>query len=268
MLIDTHSHLNFKSFKDDVHKVIERCLAEDLWMINIGTNLVTSQKAVELTEKYDQGIMAAVGLHPISLDTGLIKLKAEEDDAFEKEFNYEEYKELAQSPKVVALGEIGLDYWYKPKSKAKRQEFKDLQKDLFVQQLDLAKELGLPVIIHCRMAFDDLLEVVSSKTPKGVIHCFSGTWEQAQQLLELGFYLGFNGIIFKLDLDEVIKRIPMNKILVETDCPYLTPPQESGRNEPMFIKYVVQRIADIKGESFAEIAEISTENAKKLFKIN
>ena len=267
-MIDTHSHLNFNSFKNDAHKIIEGCLAEDLWMINIGTNLITSQKAVKLTEKYDQGVTAAVGLHPISLDTGLIKLKPEEDDAFEKEFDYEKYKELAQNPKVVALGEIGLDYWHKPKSKANRQEFKNLQKDLFIKQLDLAKELSLPVIVHCRMAFDDLLEIVSSKTPKGVIHCFSGTWEQAQKLLNLGFYLGFNGIIFKLNLDEVIKKIPANKILVETDCPYLTPPQESGRNEPIFIKHVVQRIADIKNEDFAKIAEISTRNAKKLFKIN
>ena len=206
MLIDTHSHLNFNSFKDDAHRLLGRCLAEDIWMINIGTNLVTSKKAVELASRYSQGVYAAVGLHPISLDTGLVKIKPEEDDFFEKEFDYEKYKELAQNSKVVALGEIGLDYWYKPKAKSKRPEFKKRQKDLFVQQLDLADELNLPVIIHCRMAFDDLFEVAKAKTPKGVIHCFSGTWEQAKQFLDLGFYLGLNGIIFKLELDEVIKK--------------------------------------------------------------
>ncbi len=267
MLIDTHSHLNFSSFKNDAHQIIGRCLAEDIWLINIGTNLVTSQKAVELASQYDQGVYAAVGLHPISLDTGLVKIKPEEDDFFEKEFAYEKYKELAQNSKTVALGEIGLDYWYKPKAKSKRPEFKQKQKDLFVQQLNLADELDLPVIIHCRMAFIDLLEVVSKKTPKGVIHCFSGTWEEAQQLLDLGFYLGFNGIIFKLDLDEVIKKMPANRMLIETDCPYLTPPQEEGRNEPLFIKHVVQRIADVRRESFTEVAEASTENARRLFGI-
>ncbi len=267
MLIDTHSHLNFNGFKDDAHQVIGRCLAEDIWLINIGTNLVTSQKAVELATKYNQGVYAAVGLHPISLDTGLVKIKAEEDDFLEKEFAYEKYKELAQDSKVVALGEIGLDYWYKPKAKSKRPEFKKRQKDLFVQQLNLAEELSLPVIIHCRLAFDDLLEVVSSKTPKGVIHCFSGTWQQAQEFLDLGFYIGFNGIIFKLELDEVIKKMPANRILVETDCPYLTPPQEEGRNEPLFIKHVVQKIANVRGESFAEISEVSTQNARSLFEI-
>lgn len=267
-MIDTHAHLNFSDFRDDAHKIIERCLAEDIRLINVGTNLVTSQKAVELALKYDQGVYAAVGLHPISLDTGLMKIKAEKDDFLEKEFAYEEYKKLAQNPKVVALGEIGLDYWYKPKAKNKRPEFKNKQKDLFVQQLDLAEELDLPVIIHCRMAFDDLLEVVKTKTPKGVIHCFSGTWEQAQQFLKLGFYLGFNGIIFKLDLDEVIKKVPADRILIETDCPYLTPPQEEGRNEPGFIKHITQKIADIRGEGIAEIAEATSKNAKALFEIN
>ena len=267
MLIDTHSHLNFNGFKDDAHQIIGRCLAEDIWLINIGTNLVTSQKAVELASQYDQGIYAAVGLHPISLDTGLVKIKPEEDDFLEKEFDYEKYKELAQNSKTLALGEIGLDYWYKPKAKSKRPEFRRMQKDLFVQQLDLAGELSLPVIIHCRLAFADLLEIVSKKTPRGVIHCFSGTWEEAQQLLDLGFYLGLNGIIFKLELDEVIKKMPANRILIETDCPYLTPPQEEGRNEPLFIKHVVQKIADVRGESFAEVAEASTKNARDLFGI-
>lgn len=267
MLIDTHSHLNFNSFKDDAHKVIERCLAEDVWMINVGSNLITSRRALELAQAYEKGVYASVGLHPINLNTGLIKVRPEADDFFEKEFVYNEYKELARNSKVVAIGETGLDYWTKPKSKVKQAEFKKKQKDLFLQQLKLAKELNLPVIIHCRMAFDDLLEVLNEKTFKGVIHCFTGTWEQAEKLMKLGFHLGFNGIIFKLDLNEVIKKTPLERILIETDCPYLTPPMKIGRNEPGYIEDVVQRIAEIRGEGFEEIARASSKNAQKLFGI-
>ncbi len=265
MLIDTHSHLNFNSFKDDAHKVIERCLAEDVWMINVGSNLITSRKAVELAQAYEKGIYASVGLHPMNLNTGLVKVRPEADDFLEKEFVYNEYEELARNPKVVAIGETGLDYWTKPKSKAKQAEFKQKQKDLFLDQLKLAEELDLPLIIHCRMAFDDLLEVLGGNIFKGVIHCFTGTWEQAEKLMALGFHIGFNGIIFKLDLDGVIKKIPLERILIETDCPYLTPPMEEGRNEPLFIKHVVQKIAEVRGESFAEVAEASTKNTQKLF---
>ncbi|MFH1657400.1 MAG: TatD family hydrolase [bacterium] len=267
MLFDTHSHLNFNGFKDDAHKVIERCLSEDIWMINVGSNLITSRRAVELAQAYEKGVYASVGLHPISFDTGLVKIKPEADDSPEKEFVYEEYKELARNPKVAAIGEIGLDYWSKPKSKVKQAEFKQKQKDLFLQQLGLAKELNLPVIIHCRMAFDDLLEICGKTFIEGVIHCFTGTWAQAEKLMELGFHIGFNGIMFKLDLNEVIRRVPGDRILVETDCPYLTPPMEEGRNEPRYIKHVAQKIAEVRGESFTEVAEVSTKNARKLFRI-
>ena len=313
MLIDTHAHLNFNTFKSDAEEVIRRCLDENVWMINVGTNLETSKKAVEIAEKpstraelgaglvphrnevsgagYEKGIYAAIGLHPINLDTGLVKIKTDEQEGsyFEKEFDFEKYRELAKSQKVVAIGEIGLDYYWKPKTKKKLELFKEKQKDLLLKQLELARELNLPVIFHCRMAHQDLIEVLKSKFQnpnfkiKGVMHGFVGTLEQLREYLKMGFYIGFNGIIFKkiegINFEEVIKETPIEKILIETDCPYLAPPisvnqrtyqRESAstiRNEPLNVKYVAQEIAKIKNLDYKEVIEITTKNAKELFNL-
>jgi len=285
MLIDTHAHLNFNAFKDDLDEVVKRSLAENVWVINVGTKYETSEKAVEIAEKYE-GNFAAVGLHPIYSTSGLVKIKTDpEEGNFEakgEDFAKEKYRELAlsadsgqaRSKKVVAIGEIGLDYYYRPKTKRKLELFKERQKEVFLKQLDLAKELNLPVIFHCRMAHEDLIEILNFQFPisnfqlKGVIHCFTGNWEQAEEYLKMGFYLGFNGIIYKLDLKEVIEKAPLEKILIETDCPYLVPPQAGAkRNEPIFVKYIAQEIAKIKNLDFQKVAEITTQNARDLFKI-
>ena len=279
MLIDTHAHLNFSAYKNDADEVIHRSLDNNIWLINVGSQCSTSKRAVEIAERYKEGVYAAVGLHPIHLTTGLVKTKIDKEEiefqTKEEEFDYERYEELAKSEKVVALGEIGLDYYWKPKTKRRLELFKEKQRKALIEQLKLAKELNLPVIFHCRMAHDDLLEVLSHKNSsreiKGVIHCFTGTWEQAQKYLALGFYIGFNGIIFKkiegINLEENIKNTPLDRVLVETDCPYLTPPQAEGRNEPLYLKYIVEKIAKNKNKSYEEIANITTQNAKKLFKI-
>jgi TatD DNase family protein len=282
LIIDTHSHLNFKAYREDLSGVLKRTLDNNVWMINVGTKYETSKKAIEIAEKYGEGIFAAIGLHPIHIKTDLLKLKMDEDEGgfapLGEEFDKEKYKELAKSKKVVAIGEIGLDYYYKPKSKTKLGEFKELQKKVFIEQLELAEELSLPVIIHCRMAFGDLYEILKNRKLKGVIHCFTGNLEEAQRYTDLGFYLGINGIIDKLDLTEVIKNIPLEKLLVETDCPYLTPLaavalakeakiEGDKRNEPIFVKHIVQKIADLRGISFEEVASTTTQNAKNLFKI-
>ncbi len=271
MLIDTHSHLNFKAYDSDRDEVIQRTQKEGVVCIDVGTKYETSKRAVELAEK-NEGIHAAIGMHPIHIKTDLLKLKMDaEEGAFEpfgEEFDAERYRELAKSPKVVAIGEIGLDYYYKPKSKIKQEQFKQKQKEIFIQQLGLAEELNLPVVIHCRVAHNDLYEILRTRRLKGVIHCFTGSLEEAQKYIDLGFYIGVNGIIFKLDLDEVIKNIPLDKILVETDCPYLTPPKAGvERSEPIFVKYIAERIAELKGTTLQEVAGKTTENAKKLFKI-
>ena len=305
MLIDTHAHLNFNAYKDDAEEVIKRALENDVWMINIGSQYETSKRAVEIAERYSQGVYAAIGLHPIHLAEGIFKTKIDTEEiefkTKEEGFDYNKYKNLAVSKKVVAIGEIGLDYYYKPKTKIKLAEFKKRQRIVLCQQLELAKELNLPVIFHCRSAHDDLLEILNTRYkiqntgPRGVIHCFTGTWEQTKQYLELGLYLGLNGIIFKLEvaetsshlssraasphsvLDEVIKKTPLEKILVETDCPYLTPPlpaealAKAGpqpiRNEPLYVKYIAKKIAEIKNIDFKEIVKATTENARKLFGI-
>jgi len=248
MLIDTHAHLNFDVFKKDYQKIIADCLGKKITVINVGVDYKSSVRAIKIAEKYKQGVYAIVGIHPIYTERPQRSLSI---------------KELAKSKKVIAIGEIGLDY------KAEYVSFKERQKQVFLKQLNLAKELNLPVIFHCRFAHNDLIEILNRGTTLvlGVVHCFTGTWDQARKYLEMGLYLGFNGIIFKLNLNEVIKKTPLDRILIETDCPYLTPPQKSGRNEPLYVKYVAEKIAEIKNISYKEVADITTKNAKHLFKI-
>lgn len=278
MLIDTHAHLNFNVFRKDLGEVIQKSLENSIWIINIGTNFLTSKKAVEIAEKYEKGVYASIGLHPINLDTGLVKMRTDEIEGshFEKEFNFEKYKELAKSKKVIAVGEIGLDYYWKPKTKKKLELFKEKQKYLLIKELNLAKELSLPVIFHCRMAHQDLitflLENSEIKPKKAVAHGFVGNLEELKKYLDFGFYIGFNGIIFKkieeINFEENSKNTPLDRSLIETDCPYLTPTNfHEKKNNPLGIRYVAQRIAEMKNISFDKVAETTTQNAKKLFKL-
>ena len=288
MLIDTHAHLNFAAFSKDREKVIKRSLDNNVWMINIGTNLATSQEAVDIAQNHEQGVFASIGLHPINLETGLVKRKIDdlEGDTFEKEFNYKKYWELGQAEKVIAIGEVGLDYYWKPKTTKKKELFKQIQRDLLLKELKLAQELDLPVIFHCRMAHGDLIKILTqqvpgNKQPRGVMHGFVGTSEQLQEYLKMGFYIGFNGIIFKniegIDFQENIRTTPLERILIETDCPYLIPPvlaeasvpanSIKNRNEPIFVEYIVQEIAKIKKENPERISEATTQNTRRLFNI-
>jgi len=278
LLIDTHAHLNLASFDKDYQEVIEKNLRNDVWIINVGTNYLSSQKAVEIAERYNKGVYAAIGLHPINLDTGLLKMRPDKLEGihFEKEFNYQEYRELAQSEKVIAIGEIGLDFYFKPKTTGRKKLFKDKQKHILSEQLSLAKELGLAVIFHCRMAHQDLVEFLLEnpdiRPKKAVAHSFVGTIEELEKYLSLGFYIGFNGIIFKtikgVDFEEIIKKTPLSRILLETDCPYLPPPQRAGeRNEPSFSIYTARHIAKIRNMDCERLIEQSTKNAKVLFGI-
>lgn len=278
MIIDTHSHLNFKAYDVDREEVIKRTQKEGVVCIDVGTKYETSKNAIDLAEK-NENIYAAIGMHPIHIKTDLMKLRMDEDEgAFAplgEEFDKARYRDLILRDrstegknKVVAIGEVGLDYYYKPKGTAKKEQFKQKQKEVFEQQLEIAEELNLPVIVHCRMAHMDAIEILAKHKVKGTIHCFTGTQEEVQKYLDLGFCIGINGIIFKFDIDEIIKKLPIDKILVETDCPYLTPKAEGDkRNEPIFVKHVVQRIAELRGISFDEVASATTTNAKRLFKI-
>ncbi|NCN22086.1 TatD family hydrolase [Candidatus Falkowbacteria bacterium] len=282
MFIDTHTHVNFKDFKDDADEVIRRSLDNDTWMILVGSEYKTSNRALSYANKYQKGVYAAIGLHPIHLENG----KTEEGENGEKifyerfeEFDYGSYEKLASFEKVVAIGEIGLDYYHlDPKSDT--QKAKKKQQEVFMQQLTLARSLNLPVIIHCRQAHDDLYEILSSfkkeygqnipaGEPWGVVHCFSGDEDLAWKYFRLGLIISFTGLItFSKQWDDLIRKIPLDKIMIETDAPYMTPePYRGQRNEPLLVQYVAKRIAEIKGIKIEKVAEITFNNAKRLFKI-
>jgi len=279
MLFDTHCHLNFRAFRDDYDAVIEKCLEKKIWIVNVGTKYETSKKAIEIADKYSEGVFAAIGLHPIHLDTGLVKMKIDQEEiefkSREESFDYQKYKELAQSSnRVIAIGEIGLDYYWRPKTKKKKELFKEKQRSLFLEQLKLAKELKLPVILHCRMAHYDLIEILLENSDllpqKAVAHSFVGTKEELKKYLEFGFYIGFNGIIFKdipgINFKEVIDYVPLERILIETDAPYLTPPfLGNERNTPLNVIYVAKEISNIKKIPFDKFTELTTENARLFF---
>lgn len=279
MLIDTHCHLNFKAFKDDADEVIRRTLDQNVWMVLVGVEAVTSRRALDLVRKYEKGVYASVGLHPIHLE----KIETSEDDySFTtrgEDFNYEFYENLARLPGVVAIGETGLDYYHIDREgdvAAIRQK----QQTVFLEHLKLARALDLPVVIHSRDAREDTLRLIKEfrkeykdelpdGRPWGVAHCFTGTEDLAWEYFGAGLLVSFTGLItFNRGWDNLIRKLPLDKFLVETDSPFMTPaPFRGERNEPSNVKLVAQRIAEIKGLSLDKIAEISTNNARRLFKI-
>ena len=279
MFIDTHAHIQFNAYKDDGDKVIQRALDAGVALIAPSSQIDTSRRAIEYAERWDSPfVWAAVGLHPIHLeDITVDSDEVGEQTSFRtraEEFNRSAYEPLLSSKKVVAVGEIGLDYWRKPKSKAKRAEYVERQKHTLRQQLDLALDYNLPVILHCRTAHDDLIEVVANHehhkkvNPPGVAHCYTGNTEQMHALFEMGFVIGVNGLVFKLDLVEnAVKNAPLDKILLETDAPYLSPPDAPVRNEPMYIPSIAQRIADIKKVSLKQVEQTTTQNTLHIFKL-
>ncbi|MEK7203705.1 MAG: TatD family hydrolase [Patescibacteria group bacterium] len=248
MLFDSHCHPQFPHYDQDRNETIKHALKEDVFMICVGTDLETSKKAIELADKYE-GLWATVGLHP--------------NDNLKENFNNEIYEDLLNQEKVVGFGEIGLDYY-----RTKKEEDQKFQKERFEKELELATKINKPVIIHCRNAHKDMLKILNSNL-RGVIHSFTGTLEEAKKYLELGFHLGFNGIItFANQYDEVVKFVPLEKILLETDAPYLTPlPFRGKRNEPLYVKYVAEKIAELKGLSYNRVAEQTLLNTKELFGI-
>lgn len=263
MLIDTHCHLNFKSYKKDLGEVIKRAADNKIDKIIIpGAKLDTSRKAIEIARQYPD-CFAAVGIHPHHADL----LSAADNASDLKNL----LTGLIIQPKVVAVGEIGLDYYqYKDYPKVDKDS-KKRQKELFLLQLELAQENNLPVILHCREAFDDLLNVLKDKNISGVFHCFSGNKQQLAEVLEMGFYLGFDGNITypqNQHLRQLVESAPFDRLLLETDAPFLTPvPQRGNRNEPAFLVYTAQTVAEIKKTALDKVMEITCSNALKLFRL-
>jgi len=281
--IDTHGHVNFNAFKDDGNEVVKRALDAGVGIIMPGSQIDTSKRAVEYAEKLDHPyIKAAIGLHPIHLeDIEVDDSEVEGQAKFQtrkEEFRRAQYVDLLKSSdKIVAIGEVGLDYWRLPEGESDLEKYKMRQIDVLTTQLDLAHEHELPAILHCRKAHEDLITILDSHPlsdkeqrlhPPGVIHSYTGNKNQLNAFLDLGYYIGYNGIIFKLSLDKVIKETPLDRMLLETDSPYLIPPDvKMDRNEPVNVKYVAERIAQLKEVSIEEVARQTTENAKRVFKL-
>lgn len=251
MLIDTHSHLHFDAFRGDIDAVLHRADEADVGkFITVGVDTADSRKAVDLAHKY-QNIWATAGIHPHSAD--------------EAEQGIRYLTDLASERKIVAIGECGLDYLKSTVSKE--------QQELCLRgQIELAREKELPIIFHVREAFDDFFRIIDEyKEVRGVVHCFSSTSEHARKALDRGFYIALNGIMtFTKDEDQLAaaKLIPLDRLLLETDCPYLAPaPNRGKRNEPAAVADIASFLSELRGEKIIDLTQQTSRNAHKLFKI-
>ena len=254
-LIDSHAHLDGEKFADDCAAVVERALAAGVVkIITMGDSLESSARSVALTEEFDP-VYAAVGIHPEEAQP----MTAATD---------EQLAAWAAQEKVVAIGEIGLDYYWE-----KDEEKRALQRAIFVRQLDLARQLRLPVCIHDREAHGDMMKILKTEGRglRGVLHCYSGSWEMAAELLKGDWYFGIDGpLTYKnaAKLPEIVQRLPAERILVETDSPYLSPmPFRGKRNEPAHVLYVAKKAAELRGESLEAFARATRENTRDLYGI-
>ena len=253
MLFDTHAHMNDPAFDDDRDELL-RTLPEKgvQLMVNIGCSLASSRDCVEMANKYPH-VYATVGSHPDSAD------EVNEDVL-------EEYRKLCKlTTKVKAIGEIGLDYYYEDIPR-------EVQKKAFVMQLELARELNLPVVVHERDAHQDGMDIVRQfRDVKGVFHCYSGSAEMARQLVDMGWYIGFTGVLTFKNARKAVETaasIPLDRIVLETDCPYMAPePFRGKRNDPGYLYRMAEQLAQIRGITTEEAAAITTENGKRLYRI-
>lgn len=254
MLIDTHAHMDMVDFEKDKDEVIQRALNNNVVnIVNIGIDRESSSKGIQLSEKYSV-IYCTVGIHPHNADSST-----------PKELN--ELAVLASSSKVVGWGEIGLDFF-------KRYSSPQKQMELFEEQLKIAGELNLPIIIHSRNAHRETYEMLkkySSSIKKGVIHCFSGDVELAMEYIKMGFYISIPGTVTYRNatkIQEVVREIPIEYLLIETDAPFLSPePKRGKRNEPSFITYTAKKIAELRNQETSVIEDKTTQNAKELYSI-
>ena len=253
MLFDTHAHMNDPAFDEDREAVLlglaDKGVAN---MMNVGCCLDSSKDCIAMAEKYPFAY-AAVGTHPDAAD--------EVDETV-----IAQYRQMAQHPKVLAIGEIGLDYYYETIPR-------EVQQKAFRMQMELARELSMPVIVHERNAHDDGMRIVKEfKGVTGVFHCYSGSAEMARQLVDMGWYIGFTGVLtFKnaRKAVETAERIPLDRIVLETDCPFMAPePFRGKRNDPGYLYRMAERLAEIRGISVEEVHRMTTENARRLYRLD
>ena len=292
MLIDTHAHVNFSGFKEDADAAMRRALDMGVSIVNVGTQIDTSREAVEMAEKYPN-TYAVIGIHPVHTYSQELDEEETHFKTREEKFDYEMYKSLGRNPKVVGIGECGLDYFRLPED-GDHLPIKQMQKEAFIAQAKLAIELDKALVIHSRSskgtddACLDILEILKSNLnlsptlPSGgegaagkklrfVLHSYTGSPEVAKMFVDIGAYISFNGILTfdkTGNQEAVLKVVPDNKILLETDCPFLTPvPMRGKKNEPSYVRFVAEYVAKLKGLSVDEVATRTTDNAKALFEI-
>jgi len=255
MYFESHAHYDDEAYESDRHETLLKIKKAGVdYVINAGADLLSSEKGIQLAKQYDF-LYTAVGVHPHCVNDL-------------KDQDIERLRQMAQEPKVAAIGEIGLDYYYENSPR-------DLQKQWFEKQIVLAKSTNLPIIVHSRDAAQDTFQILQfhyKTLPKGgVIHCYSGSLEMARQYVEMGFYIGIGGVLtFKnaRKLVEVVEHIPLTYLLIETDAPYLTPvPHRGKRNDSTNLVYIAKAIADIKNLTLEEVADQTAHNGKKLFSL-
>jgi len=259
---DAHGHLNFVAYKDDRDETILRSLDAGVWMNVVGTQKDTSRSAVGIAERYKEGVYATIGLHPIHTgksyhDKEELGEEGKEFTSRGEDFDFDYYRTLAQSSKVVAIGECGLDYY-----RVANDESHTRQEEAFRKQIELAVDVKKPLMLHIRngvgrSAYSDAYKILADydtqlTTKKGNIHFFAGSWEEAESFVERGYYFSFGGVLtITHDYDSVVRKLPIERILSETDCPYVTPaPYRGKRNEPIYVIEIVKKIAEIRGEDF------------------
>lgn len=267
-LIDIHTHVNFEGFGADWREVTQKTLDQDVWLINVGADMATSRRSVEILNDFPVGVFATVGLHPTEV--------GEVSPA-----DWAELEQLARHDRVVAIGECGLEY-----APDTDEEEKKRQEKIFRKQIELAIKVDKPLMIHCRVspklnaginfgAYDDTYKILQEYKEqvgdrlRGDMHFFAGSLEIAKKFVELGFTLSFTGVItFADQYDEVVKWLPGEMIMAETDAPYVTPvPYRGQRNEPLYVAEVVKKMAELRGVSYSEMAKITVDNALRMFSI-
>lgn len=280
--IDTHTHINFRAFAGDADEVIRRSLDAGVWLVSAGSQFETSRRAVELAENYSDGVYATVALHPIHLFPHRVDEEEASFTAGGEDFNFDSFRELAlRSTKIVAIGECGLEYY--DSLGIDKEEMKTKQKQVFLDHIRLACEIDKALVVHSRDTYADIYEVLAGlkQKPRAIlIHSFIGNWAEAEKLVSLGCHFSLNGIItYKPSKEkkpgrsdpgllEAVKNIPLEKLVLETDAPYLAPaPMRGQRNEPNYVKYIAEKLAGIKGLSSEDVATATTNNARQLFNI-
>lgn len=272
---DVHTHTQFAAYKDDKDAVIRRALDVGVWLVNVGTQVDTSRDAIVTAREYPEGAYATVGLHPVHTEKSFHDAEELGNGVEAKSFTsrgeaFDEvvYRILAEDEKVVAIGECGLDYYHLG------EETKERQLVVFLAQIKLARDVKKPLMIHCRNAFVDLIDALKAEKEtlperRGTIHFFTGTKDNARALLDLGFSFSFGGVLtFARDYDEVVRYIPIEHIMIETDAPYITPiPYRGKRNEPRYITETAKKLAEIKKLPYETVARVTTENARALFSV-